>query len=68
MVETSVFLGDALRAGNIIEAPAMIEEATRSRALVKNSATGPQRTSASEEPGIPIECVYSRASRHRIPQ
>ena len=28
MVETPVFLGDALRAGNIIEAPAIIEEPT----------------------------------------
>ena len=28
MAETPVFLGDALRAGNIIEAPAIIEEPT----------------------------------------
>jgi N-methylhydantoinase A len=28
MVETPVFLGDALRAGNVVEAPAIIEEAT----------------------------------------
>ena len=27
MVETPVFLGDALRAGNVVEAPAIIEEA-----------------------------------------
>ena len=40
MVETPVYLGDALQAGNRIEAPAIIEEATTTVVVFPGSEVG----------------------------